>query len=184
MAMTRAAKIALTGIFVILLVALFWPNLGMRPTSPSSSISPSRSSSSAQPIYHGPDGKEVAASVAAKQRGKGDAAQNRAQQRPRFSAFIPDVGSVVRLYNGTASVLVGADENALGEMDKAIRAKDDYGRVQLVMIGRILLVDSGTRSRVLDIGFFTHEVRILEGKHQGRKGWVRKQFVGGYVVRR
>ena len=84
MAMTRAAKIALTGIFVILLVALFWPNLGMRPTSPSSSISPSRSSSSAQPIYHGPDGKEVAASVAAKQRGKGDAASKLARQQPRW----------------------------------------------------------------------------------------------------
>ena len=169
MAMTRGAKNGLAVIAFLLFVV--W--LASVPRSPTRPSSPS---SAAQPVYYGPDGTEVAPPPAT-------STAKRAQQQPRFLAFIPDVGSVVRLYNGTASVLIGTDDDALGEMDKATRVKDDHGRVQLVMGGKILLVASGTRARVLDIGFFTHEIRILEGKHQGRKGWVRKEFVGGYVVR-
>ena len=77
MAMTRGAKNGLA--VIVFLVLVVWlaslPRSQTRPSSPSGAV---------QPVYYGPDGKEVAASVAAKQRGKGDAASKLARQQPRW----------------------------------------------------------------------------------------------------
>ena len=57
------------------------------------------------------------------------------------------------------------------------RVGDSYGIRLLVQSGRIAVVESGTRVRVLDIGFFTHEVRNLEGRYEGARVWVLKELV-------
>ena len=94
MAITRVEKIGLIGITVLLLpiVWSWWTSVRTPPisaSSPSSSAGPvyhrPAPSSGAQPIYYGPDGNEVAASVAAKQRGKGDAASKPARSQRRLS---------------------------------------------------------------------------------------------------
>ena len=77
MAMTTGAKITVPVIVFLVLVA-WWASLPTPPTKPTSP------SDGAQPVYYGPDGKEIAASVAAKQRGKGDAVSKLARQQPRW----------------------------------------------------------------------------------------------------
>ena len=95
----------------------------------------------------------------------------------RSNPPVPSVGAILELYTTNGAIPVGINTDALDQLEKAQMAQDEQGQVQLVASAMILLVPSGTKARLLDAGFFTHEIRILEGRHQGRKGWVRREFV-------
>jgi hypothetical protein len=97
--------------------------------------------------------------------------------RRRSNPSIPSVGAILELYTTNGAIPVGINKDALDQLEKAQMAQDEQGQVQLVASARILLVPSGTKARLLDLGFFRYEVRILEGRHQGRKGWVPREFV-------
>ena len=64
---------------------------------------------------------------------------------------------------------------------KAITRNDSYGVFDLVLAGKIFMVDEGTKVRVIDRGGFLGvsevQVRILEGKMVGRSGWLPYEFV-------
>lgn len=167
--MTRGARSGLAIIaFVVLMV---WLANERRPfTSPNSSAQPVYDRPApVSGTYYGPDGKEIAPPP--------PAISKPAQPQRRRRSFIPDEGSVVRLYDKGRTVVVGTDKKALDEFGEAGRVGDDYGARLLVLSRRIVMVESGTRARVLDIGFFTHEVRILEGGYKGARVWVLKEFV-------
>ena len=119
------------------------------------------------PSYYGPPKAQDASPTTA--------TPKPARRRPR--SFGVTEGSVVRLYSELRDVYVGTDKNALDELYDLARVGDDYGIGQLILLRRIALVKNGTSARVLDIGFFRHEVRILEGDHAGLRGWVRKEVV-------
>ncbi len=95
----------------------------------------------------------------------------------RSNPTIPSVGAILQLYASTGAIPVGMTGNSLGELENAQVAQDGHGQAQLVRSGKILLVSNETRVRLLRLGLFQYEVRILEGRYEGRKGWVPREFV-------
>jgi hypothetical protein len=73
--------------------------------------------------------------------------------------------------------LVAADAEALSQCISAVNAGDPYGTKELVAAGRLWLVPAGTSVVVLELAFFSRKVRILEGEHQGKAGWIPTEFV-------
>lgn len=92
----------------------------------------------------------------------------------------PSVGSEARLYGeGSAPFWVAVDEEAFEELMTAIAAKDNYGITELMLAGRVFIVQNNTRVLVLDqhAGLAATKVRILEGENTGMAGWVPYEFV-------
>ena len=88
---------------------------------------------------------------------------------------VVSVGDVVKLVwkdNESVSILGAVDETAYDEIDEAVAAKDQIGQRNLLLTGRVLLIESGTRARILDTGFGKRKVRILDGSYLGRTVWV------------
>ncbi len=168
--MTRGARSGLAIIGFVVLTVLWLENDRRASTSPNSSAQPVYDRPAPRSgIYYGPDGKEVAPPP--------PAISKPTQPQRRRSSFGVTEGSVVQLYSELRDVYVGTDKNALDELYDLARVGDDYGIGKLILLRRIALVKNSTRARVLDIGFFFHEVRILEGDHAGLRGWVRKEVV-------
>jgi hypothetical protein len=74
-------------------------------------------------------------------------------------------------------VWVSVDMETRGRLDKLIAAKDTDGVAQLLAAGRVLMMPARTRVRILDPGIFTTEVRILNGPHAGRSGFISTDWV-------
>lgn len=93
-------------------------------------------------------------------------------------AFVPKVGEEAHLVSTASDVFVAVDDAAWDAMFKAIAAKDTEGMMQLVLAGKVFVVPVGTRVRVIEGGFTSVKVRILEGAHQAKAGWVPIEMVG------
>ena len=78
---------------------------------------------------------------------------------------------------GNLVVHVAISKAALDRSIKAAIARDDLGHVALLLDEEIFVIEVGTLVRVIDIGFMTSEIRILEGKHAGRSGFLPSEFV-------
>jgi DNA-binding winged helix-turn-helix (wHTH) protein len=105
-----------------------------------------------------------------------------ALQPPNTSA--PDlVGNVFLLCSETDShfVLLPIDENALKEKQKVEAANDDLGLSLLSASGKLLLVLSGTKVRVLEPRQLpsSYEVRILDGEYTGETAVVQRRNLKG-----
>lgn len=81
------------------------------------------------------------------------------------------------LDNGIDISSVAVTKEALNELNKAANAKDEIGYEQIFLQGNAFLVKSGTSVLVLDNDVFTVKVRILEGEHRGKSGWVPYEWV-------
>ena len=83
------------------------------------------------------------------------------------------VGSdvVLRLSNGSGDIVLCTNESAYDEYVKLAVAKDYLGMAKMESRGRLFRVPSGTKARVIDIGFEKREVRVMEGEHFGQSGW-------------
>ena len=73
---------------------------------------------------------------------------------------------------GPKRVFAPVDDAAWDAMFKAAGAKDEMGLQQLVIGGRVLLVEPYTKVLSLENSFTATKVRILEGKHIGKAAWV------------
>lgn len=89
------------------------------------------------------------------------------------------VGEEGFLTCGLQTVLVAVDKPAFEALTKAAAAKDNEGMAELLLRGRVFSVPSGTRVRMIDIGLFKSEVRILDGDHYAESGWVPAEWVTG-----
>jgi hypothetical protein len=69
------------------------------------------------------------------------------------------------------------DEKAYDEFYGALVAKDDRGRYELELSGRVLMVAANTRVLVLELGFLKDRVRILEGQWAEKVGYVTSDWV-------
>jgi hypothetical protein len=87
------------------------------------------------------------------------------------------VGDEVRLVVGSGQVVVCVDEDAYRELTKLAVADDMLGIGELVASGRAFAVESGTKASVIETGFERRRVRVLEGRHFGKAGWVTKSLV-------
>jgi DNA-binding winged helix-turn-helix (wHTH) protein len=92
------------------------------------------------------------------------------------------VGKVFVLRDELSSdfVSVPIDETALKEQQKLEAAEDDLGLSLLFADGKVLMVKTGTRVKVLggDIGNFCYEVRILAGEHTAKTAIVPRKYLG------
>lgn len=86
-------------------------------------------------------------------------------------------GEQARLSNNADRVSVAADSAAFDALSNAFSAKDTVGFTSLIIAGRVFQVSPDTKVLVLDPGFLTTEVRILEGKHAGKSGLVPAEWV-------
>ncbi|MCZ7571112.1 MAG: pentapeptide repeat-containing protein [Ardenticatenaceae bacterium] len=89
-------------------------------------------------------------------------------------------GSEARLQAGGKWTWVARDRQAYEEYGDAAVRDDTYGLRELIATGRIFPVPNGTRVLILDHGGFLYsatKVRILEGEHTGRSGWVPSEWV-------
>ena len=74
-------------------------------------------------------------------------------------------------------VLVSADLESFNNLLIASRANDHQGVTDLLVVGKVLPVDPGTKVQVLASRWEARHVMILEGTFAGRSGWVLSRFV-------
>ncbi len=73
--------------------------------------------------------------------------------------------------------VLAVDKKALDDLIQAQIADDKLGYSQMLGDGKLFIVDNGTKVKVIDIGFGKTEIRILEGEHLGKSGWIAYEFV-------
>jgi hypothetical protein len=97
---------------------------------------------------------------------------------PRPPIFtVGDVGRLISPDGKRIPVARAEDDGAWDAMNEALLAQDEEGFVRLVASGRVLVVPSGTGARVLDVGFVSRKVRLLDGPQHGKAGWVAAEYL-------
>lgn len=74
-------------------------------------------------------------------------------------------------------VFLSVDKKTHDRLTEFCVAKDETGVAQLVALGKVLVVKAGSRAKIVDRGFLTSEVRVLEGEHAGESGFVNSEFL-------
>ncbi len=77
----------------------------------------------------------------------------------------------------TKVVLMGGTKEDYEEMFKLIIARDDLGVSKMVLDGRVLMVEPGTKVKVIGTKIGSREVRIMSGKYLSQSGWVPNEMV-------
>ncbi len=88
---------------------------------------------------------------------------------PNFRAHALTIGEEARI---GFTCMVAVDEDALSKMTDLEVVNDDVGLNLLEREGRIFVLDRGTRILVVDTRFTTVMVRALEGRNEGKTGWI------------
>jgi hypothetical protein len=85
----------------------------------------------------------------------------------------PSIGSEVLLYDERVTIIIIADsKSSYDQLIRSLTANDKYARNQLLQSGKVYTVKKNTRALILDLDSFAWKVRILEGEHKNRVGWV------------
>jgi hypothetical protein len=88
------------------------------------------------------------------------------------------VGSKARLHvDDKEAIPVAASEQSFDRLTKASVAEDTLGIAELAVSGMMFEVPNDTRVLVIDEGFLRTQIRVLEGDHFGRTGWVPFEWV-------
>lgn len=87
------------------------------------------------------------------------------------------VGSEVRLYSSSGKFGVPVDLDAFMEYRHALGADNKDTIMRLILSGRVVLVDSGTRAKTISDGPTIYKVSILDGKHAGRTGYLEDEWI-------
>ena len=72
----------------------------------------------------------------------------------------------------TGDTFCAVDEAAWDEMQEIVIAKDTEGAQQMVRRGRLMLLNTGDKVKVLDLAWTSYKIRILDGTYAGESGWV------------
>ena len=73
--------------------------------------------------------------------------------------------------------MLGVTKESYKEMRKYSQADDQTGLTNMILAETMLVVDSGTKALVIDMGVYEYEVRIKSGTHAGDSGWVASDLV-------
>jgi hypothetical protein len=74
--------------------------------------------------------------------------------------------------SGSTEAPIAEGEEALSDLEGAIASDDRETLESLMSDGKIFMVDENTKCRVKDLGVTSAKVEVLEGKFDGRIGWV------------
>ena len=69
-------------------------------------------------------------------------------------------------------IALGITKDDYKKFVQVVLARDDFGLSEMIISEELFLVKSGTKIRVIGIGFGVRQVRILEGEHIGKSGWL------------
>jgi len=95
---------------------------------------------------------------------------------PRRTAI--SVGTEAVLFiDGQESIFVAPDEQALPELLGAVAAKDTDKVESRIHSGRVVRVANSTKVQVMEVGAGKIKVRVIEGDHVMRTGWVVDRWV-------
>jgi hypothetical protein len=98
--------------------------------------------------------------------------------KPRVSPPRVGVGDrAVLACKGGDGAYVAFDVRAWSRMAHAQARRDAAELGRLVDASEIALIPNGTPLRAVATHTMMFQVRILDGPHAGREGWVRKEFV-------
>jgi len=78
---------------------------------------------------------------------------------------------------GENVVWVSIDKKAMSELNAFSSAKNEEGISQMMQVGRVLVCSKGTKVSVIDPGFLSTTIRIMEGKHAGMTGIIANEFL-------
>ncbi len=78
---------------------------------------------------------------------------------------------------GENVVWVSVNEKAFAELNSFSSARNEDAISQMMEQGRVLVCDKRTKVSVVDPGFFSTTIRIMEGKHSGLTGIVPNEFL-------
>jgi hypothetical protein len=78
---------------------------------------------------------------------------------------------------GEDVVWVAISEKAFDELNSFSSAKNAAAIMQMIQQGRVLVCAKGTKVSVIDPGFFSTTVRMLNGTHAGKEGIVPNEFL-------
>jgi hypothetical protein len=84
------------------------------------------------------------------------------------------VGSEVTLQGGTSGAGVPIDLDAFEEYWHAIGAHNNHTIRRLILEGRLILVDNGTKATTLSDGSSFYRIRILQGRYAGQTGYIQE----------
>ena len=88
------------------------------------------------------------------------------------------VGSEARLYvEGLSSIPVAADEKSLDELVGAMASKEENKINALNNSGSVTNIASDTKIQIIERGSGKMKVRITEGRHQAKEGWIGERWV-------
>lgn len=73
--------------------------------------------------------------------------------------------------------MVGVTSDDFDRITELSLARDATGLSQMQAQGRLLILEKGTRVKVIDPGFFSHEIRVLSGPSAGHSGMISVEFV-------
>mgnify|MGYP001581068210 CR=1 FL=1 len=78
---------------------------------------------------------------------------------------------------GGAEATVAVDEAANNDLHKYTAAQDRVGFDRLLAAKRSYLVPSGTKIHVIGLHMHVSEVRMLDGPHKDKSGWVANDWI-------
>lgn len=84
---------------------------------------------------------------------------------------------VVLGFKGRGIVVLAVDDKSWDELIAAQNADDLVGIRKLAEAGRAVLVPGGSRAKVIDTGFTSFRVRILDGEAAEEAGWIQRELV-------
>ena len=104
-------------------------------------------------------------------------AGRRGAKAPLSSPRVAPGDRAVLACKGGDGAYVAFGIEAWSRMAHAQARRDTAEMERLVEAGRIALVADGTPVQVVGSGTMMLRLRVLAGPHEGREGWVRKEFV-------
>jgi hypothetical protein len=88
------------------------------------------------------------------------------------------IGEIGFLRYGDVKVLFcGASSDDLDEISKLVIAKDEEGLKQMLLDGRLIAVDGGTKARLVDVSWISVRVRLEQGNAAGQSVWVPMEYL-------
>ena len=79
--------------------------------------------------------------------------------------------------SGESMVWVSVNEKSLDELNAYSRQKNEAAIEEMMVQGRVLVCGRNTKVSVVDPGFMTTTVRIMDGKHAGKSGIIPNEFL-------
>lgn len=81
-------------------------------------------------------------------------------------------GTIITLPN----IFLGTSRASYDRLVKLSTARDEAGIKDMISSGAAFVVQDGTKAKIIDNGILVIEVRIEDGSHSGKSGWISREL--------